>query len=83
MACGRCGFAWVVPPEKRGRKDLLCASCRSKPAVVISYGKSRCQPWQGEFGVDEVTPMFQGEPFLPGVRSCGHLDCCNPNHVQQ
>lgn len=83
VACYRCGFVWVVPPEKRGRNDLLCASCRATGAVVISYGSNRCQPWQGDFGADLVTPMFKGEPHMPGVRVCGHKDCCNPNHVQQ
>lgn len=83
VACARCGWCWVVQKHKRGRKDLLCASCRAKPRVIIKYGDSRCQPWQGDFGGDGVTPFFGGAEFLPGVRVCGHKDCCNPNHVQQ
>jgi len=83
IGCARCGFAWVVPQAKRGRKDLLCGSCNAKPRMVISYGKERCQPWNGAFGKDMVTPFFDGEPFMPGLRICGHNDCCNPNHVAQ
>jgi hypothetical protein len=83
VRCERCGFVWVVPSAKRGRNDLLCQSCRAKPAVVLSYRGLKCQPWQGAFGEDLVTPFFDGEPFMPGLRVCGHNDCCNPNHVQQ
>jgi hypothetical protein len=49
---------------------------------VIKYGSEKCIPWQGDF--DKATlsiPVFNGQVFLPGERSCGHLDCTNPNHV--
>lgn len=81
VICERCGASWAVNQEKRHRTDLLCFSCRVKPAVVIQYGDLRCQPWNGDFGSDGVTPMMSGEVFMPGHRICGHLDCCNPKHV--
>jgi hypothetical protein len=50
--------------------------------LVIKYGSEKCIPWQGEFDKETLTiPLFDGKPVLPGVRSCGHLDCTNPNHV--
>ncbi len=81
IICERCGSSWAVNQEKRHRTDLLCASCRAKPAIVIQYGDLRCIPWNGSFADDGVTPMLDGIPFLPGERICKHLDCCNPKHV--
>jgi hypothetical protein len=43
----------------------------------------KCLPWQGMF-VNEVTPIFDdGREVLPGVRSCGHSDCVNGNHISE
>jgi hypothetical protein len=51
-------------------------------ALVIKYGSEKCIPWQGDFDKATLTiPVFNGQVFLPGERSCGHLDCTNPNHV--
>ncbi len=81
VICERCGASWAVNQEKRHRTDLLCFSCRVKPAMVIQYGDLRCQPWSGDFDEDGVTPVLNGIVFMPGDRVCGHLDCCNPKHV--
>ena len=52
VECRRCGYVWVVSANKRGRKDLLCSSCRSKRQAVIQYGKLRCEPFQGDLNSD-------------------------------
>ena len=50
--------------------------------MVIKYGSEKCIPWQGEFDKETLAiPIFDGQPVLPGIRSCGHSDCTNPNHV--
>ncbi len=81
VICERCGATWTVNQDKRHRTDLLCASCRAKPAITIQYGELRCIPWTGTFADDGVTPILDGSPFLPGSRICNHKDCCNPKHI--
>lgn len=67
--------------EKRGRKDLLCISCRVRTAKTIQYGKLRCSPHQGQID-DQLNPLDDdGELLLPGERICGHKDCVNPAHI--
>ena len=81
VQCRRCGFIWTVNAEKRGRKDLLCVSCRVKPATTIQYGKLRCQPHQGVLDL-ELNPVDdEGVLVFPGERVCGHSDCVNPAHI--
>ena len=79
VLCYRCGFVWAVAPKKR-RDRMLCQSCRAKPATTIQYGKTRCISWHGLYAADGVTPMLDGEPFMPGERSCGHADCVASGH---
>lgn len=79
--CARCGIKWAVNRPKAGRTDLLCRSCRATRQKIIDTSGLRCQPWQGDFGADLVTPMLNGNLFLPGHRVCGKKDCCNPTHV--
>ena len=83
ILCNRCGYAWVVAPEKRDRKDLLCVSCRATPAKVVQYGNLKCVPHSGDFAEDEITPMAGGVEVLPGKRICNHKDCVNPKHVEK
>jgi len=79
--CRRCGWKWVVSPDKKDDKTLLCKSCRVKPAKVIQYGVLRCEPHRGRVN-DDLEPIDDaGELVLPGVRVCGHKDCVNPKHV--
>ena len=81
VECRRCGFKWAVNAEKRGRRDLLCVSCRVKPATTIQYGKLRCQPHKG--AVDHnLNPIDDsGKLIFAGERICGHRDCVNPSHI--
>lgn len=81
VECRRCGFKWAVNAEKRGRRDLLCVSCRVKPATTIQYGKLRCSPHRG--AVDHnLNPIDElGQLVFAGERVCGHRDCVNPAHV--
>lgn len=81
VECRRCGFRWAVNAEKRGRKDLLCISCRVKPATTIQYGKLRCSPHQGKLDQDLNPIDEQGNLVLSGERICQHRDCVNPAHV--
>jgi hypothetical protein len=83
VICQRCGFSWVVSPDKRERTDLLCSSCRAVPQKIVQYGNLKCIPHQGEFAEDSVTPMRNGEIFMPGERICNHLDCVNPKHIEK
>lgn len=83
ILCNRCGYAWVVAPEKRDRKDLLCVSCRAKPASVVQYGNLKCIPHSGDFAEDGVTPVSGGVEVLPGKRICNHSDCVNPKHIEK
>jgi hypothetical protein len=81
IECRRCGFQWAVSNEKRGRKDLLCVSCRMKPAGMLQYGKLRCIPHKGALSVDLNPIDNSGQLVLPGVRVCGHKDCVNVAHI--
>lgn len=81
VQCRRCGFVWAVNNQKRGRRDLLCISCRMKPAKMLQYGKLRCIPHDGALN-DDLQPLDEfGELLLPGKRVCGHADCVNDSHV--
>ncbi len=77
--CFRCGIPWE--DEKRKRNDLLCVSCRARPAKSIKFGAEHCIPWHGQYDVED-NPLLHGELFLPGERTCGHKDCCNVMHIQ-
>jgi len=81
VECRRCGFKWAVNAEKRGRKDLLCISCRVKPAKTIQYGKLRCTPHQGKLDADLNPIDDEGNFVLVGERICGHKDCVNETHI--
>ena len=74
VACRRCGFVWTVNAEKRGRKDLLCISCRQKPATTIQYGKLRCTPHQGRLNEDLNPVDDDGVLVLPMSVLVGYRD---------
>lgn len=82
VVCARCGNKWSVNRPKMGRTDLLCRSCRAARQLVVESNGFRCQPWQGEFADDLVTPMLNGNVYMPGKRLCGNSDCVAPNHVE-
>lgn len=78
--CTRCGFVWMVrQPRFVGG---LCSSCLALQEKVLRRGRLACQPWQGRFAPDHVTPVnAAGEPILPGPRVCNNSDCVNPKHI--
>ena len=50
-------------------------------ATVHRAKTGKCLPWRGLY-LNEVTPIRDdGALMLPGVRTCGHQDCVNVNHV--
>lgn len=73
--CQKCGSRL-----EDSRRKTFCASCTMRPAKQIRYGSEICIPHRGDFDEDE-TPVLDGLPFLPGLRSCGHTDCVNVNHI--
>jgi hypothetical protein len=76
LLCQRCGN---VLDSRRRRNEVFCGDCRAKPAKTVKYGSEVCIPWRGEFD-DDDNPIFNGLPYMPGVRHCGHKDCVNGNH---
>lgn len=80
--CARCGYRWVVPRIKIGETGLLCRSCRASKKTVIESGEFRCIPHHGDFDSDLVTPMLNGNLYLPGKRICGKTDCVNVSHIE-
>ena len=81
--CARCGGKWAVNRTKAGRTDLLCRSCRATKLKVIDNGGLRCVPWHGDYSpTDLVSPMLNGNLYLPGHRVCGKRDCVNLLHIK-
>lgn len=78
--CSRCGFIWTLRQPRL--IDGLCSSCLALQEKVLRRGRLACQPWQGRFAADDVTPVSAaGLPILPGARYCGSSDCVNPKHI--
>ena len=78
--CTRCGFVWNTRQPRF--VDGLCSSCLATQEKVLRTGRLACQPWQGRFAPDDVTPVnATGEPVLPGRRLCNNTDCVNPKHI--
>lgn len=89
VACGRCGifipFNTIAKRQSRGNTDDRCADCRateSGKGGSNSRGVHLCLPWHGDIDLDTMQPLkANGQPHMPGIRTCGHLDCCNRRHV--
>lgn len=80
--CNRCGFVWTMRQPRF--IDGLCSSCLALQEKVLRRGRLACQPWQGRFAVDDVTPVnAAGAPILPGTRYCKNSDCVNPKHIRK
>lgn len=77
--CARCGIDRDLLPKRSGRKDY-CRGCRIKVEHIIRYGKDVCMAWRGDFDQYD-NPVHNGALFLPGIRTCGHRDCINPEHI--
>jgi hypothetical protein len=77
--CAVCGHRWEIP-GKRPNFKVKCDSCKAVREERIQYGESYCLPWGGDF--DQYNrPMIDGHLYLPGLRTCGHLDCVLVSHV--
>lgn len=80
--CNRCGFIWNARQPKF--VGGLCSSCLATQERVLRTGRLACQPWQGRFSKDDVTPInATGQPILPGSRLCNNTDCVNPKHIKK
>ena len=81
--CNRCGHIWRVKMDEP-KTGVRCSDCRMAQSFVVKYGNTKCLPWQGDFDSETLTqPIYEGKPVLPGIRNCGHLDCCNPEHIKK
>ena len=85
MDCERCGMnvseAAVERRKARGTYDGLCADCRNGRANEIKYNGTVCRPWRGEVDED-FNPIDRNlKLYLPGLRTCGHKDCVNKEHI--
>lgn len=81
--CSRCGIefeenreALSKRVERNSRGLNECRDCRG-------YVRTRqdCRPWTGDINLDSMQPIKDGKPYLPGVRTCGNLDCVNRKHI--
>lgn len=82
LECVRCGFEWEVAAQRK--IENYCASCRAKQVRTVDLGGDKCHPWQGMFGADQVTPVFDdGTLVKPGRRLCGNNDCVNGRHIEE
>ena len=80
--CTRCGY--VRNSRQPAFVGGLCSSCLALQEKVLRRGRLACQPWQGRFAPDDVTPVnAAGEPILPGHRVCKNSDCVNPKHIRK
>lgn len=82
--CERCGYVFQFNPRYlhgRNYDPNLCSNCKAKPTKSITKNGLRCVPWDGDFDLDTDQPMRDGQPFMPGKRTCGNADCVNRKHV--
>jgi hypothetical protein len=88
IACTRCGIEiphnTIAKRVSRGNTDGRCRDCVATESGKGTNARSsdQCSPWLGEIDLDTLQPLkANGEPHMPGVRVCGHADCCNRSHV--
>lgn len=82
--CQRCGFVFTFNPRYlygRNYDPSLCQDCKAEPRAAITKNGLRCKPWDGEFDLDTNQPLKDGQPYMPGTRTCGHADCVLRSHV--
>jgi hypothetical protein len=84
MECQRCGIreetkAMQKYAARTGK--VWCESCRTPRRRFVVYEDGRvCEAWLGDFDAAD-NPMKDGQPYLVGVRTCGHSDCVNLDHI--
>lgn len=85
MECERCGMsvtaATIERRKARGTYDGMCSDCRSGRANEIKYEGMVCRPWRGEVDEDFNPIDAKLKLYLPGLRTCGHKDCVNKEHI--
>lgn len=83
--CERCGFIWSFPSRYlfgRNYNTELCVNCKAVPVARVSRDGITCKPWDGEIDLDSMQPIDDdGNPYMPGVRTCGNSDCVFRSHV--
>jgi hypothetical protein len=85
MNCTRCGIeiseGAIERRKARGTFDGRCQDCRGHVSREVKYDGEPCRPWTGE--VDEDFNPIDGrlKLFRPGMRTCGHKDCINKDHI--
>ncbi len=82
MNCDRCGIyidpTIIIKREARGSNNRNCSDCNAKPTKKLA---TKCQPWSGELDDDWNPIDAYGRLQKPGIRTCGHKDCMNRNHI--
>lgn len=81
LTCPRCGIDHTISADayqQRINRNVdnrdWCNDCRGFAP------KHACRGWSGD--VDEnFMPMRHGKPYLPGLRTCGRVDCVNKEHI--
>ena len=85
MECKRCGIqlteAAVEKRKSRGTYDGLCFDCRSSKAIYLQYNGEICRAWHGDVDEDFNPIDKKLRLYLPGIRTCGHKDCVNKDHI--
>lgn len=87
--CSRCGILipWQTIAKRlsRSNPEDRCRDCIPRDTVnrIQARGvKSECNPWAGDIDLDTLQPLKRdGSPHMPGIRTCGHADCVNRNHI--
>lgn len=84
MNCIRCGIddfgAGISRRVNRG-DEQLCAACVAKPTTRVMYKGEMCHPWDGLHDDWDNPITASKQPYMPGIRTCGHVDCVRPSHV--
>lgn len=85
--CERCGFKWVfnnrVLGADRNYDTGLCRSCKATPVERLFRNGWDCRVWHGDFDLDTMQPLLNGQVFRPGIRLCGNRDCVRPSHIRE
>jgi hypothetical protein len=81
ITCDRCGIQFEVSDDaytQRLTRGVTnpdwCSDCRG-------YNPSTgCRGWSGDVD-DNFMPLKNGKPYLPGLRTCGRVDCVVKAHI--
>lgn len=82
--CQRCGYEWIQSERQlyRDAEITFCRSCKATESKTVMKDGWVCHPHRGEVDLDTMTPLdANGNPYLPGYRLCGMLDCTTRTHI--